>query len=166
MKPAVLLLLLAATPAPQAIRLESGDYRWIPFTVTHLPTEVRCSFEVLQGEPSVHMELLPMSEFRAFNRGHRHQTLAVSPNSRTGAFRRVIDRRGQYAVVVKNERNAPPVTVSLEVRTDLTPEVSLPARELPPQRRLTVILISFGIFFATITWSGLKLIRAISNRPD
>ncbi|MES1257521.1 MAG: hypothetical protein ABUS51_03790 [Acidobacteriota bacterium] len=160
---ALIALLLAATQAPQAIRLESGDYRWIPFTVKHVPTEVECRYEVLQGGASVHVELLPMSEFRAFNRGRAHETLAVSPNSRSGAFRRVIEQRGQYAVVVKNERNAPPVTVSLEVRTDLNPDAGLPAQELPPRRRLTVILISFALFFIIVTYSGVKLVRTLKT---
>jgi hypothetical protein len=155
----LIALLLAATQTPQAIRLESGDYRWIPFTVKHVPTEVECRYEVLQGGASVHVELLPMSEFRAFNRGRRHESLAISPNSRSGAFRRVIEERGQYAVVVKNEKNSPPVTVSLEVRTDLNPDTPVPARELPPRRRLTVILISFALFFAIVAYSGIRLVR-------
>jgi hypothetical protein len=34
------------------------------------------------------------------------------------------------------------------------------ARVLPPGRRLAVILISFGIFFGLVTWSGWRLWRA------
>jgi hypothetical protein len=150
---------------PQAFRLESGDYRWIPFTVRQTPTEVDCRFEVLQGGPRVHVELLPMSEFRLFNRGKQHETLAVSPNSRSGAFRRIIDHRGQYAVVVKNDAGSPPAIISLELSTDLNPNAGVVARELPARRRLTVILISFAVFFAVVTWSGLRLMRSLS-RPS
>jgi hypothetical protein len=160
---AVLALLASADPqnTPQAFRLESGDYRWIPFTVKQVPTEVDCRFEVLNGGPNVHVELLPMSEFRLFNRGKEHETLAVSPNARSGAFRRIIDHRGQYAVVVKNANGSPPAVISLELSTDLNPNASVVAEQLPARKRLTVILISFGFFFAIVTWSGFRLLRSI-----
>jgi hypothetical protein len=155
--------LLALPPSKQAFRLEAGDWRWIPFTIRQVPTEVDCRFEVLQGSPTVHVELLPMSEFRQFNRGRKHDTLAVSPDAASGAFRRIVEERGQYAVVIVNRKNAPGVTVSLEVATDINPSPSGVAQELPPGRRLMVILISFAIFFVTVTWSGIKLMRAVTK---
>jgi len=66
-------------------------------------------------------------------------------------------------VVIVNRKNAPAVTVSLEVATDVNPSPSGVARELPPGRRLMVILISFAIFFVTVTWSGIKLMRAVTK---
>ena len=164
MKWAVALLVVAgsafgAEPAP--FRLDPGEFRWFPFTVKQVPTEVDCHFEVVKGDASVHMELLPMSEFRRFSRGREHETLAVSEDAHSAGFRRMMDTRGQYAVVVINKRGAPPAMVSLEVRTDLNPNADVVAKMLPPQRRLVVILISFAIFFVTVTWAGLKLARAI-----
>jgi hypothetical protein len=166
--PALIAIALALPQAAfaqskQAFRLDPGEWRWVPFTIRRVPTEVDCRFEVLQGGPSVHVELLPMSEFRQFNRGRRHETLAVSPDSGSGEFRRIVEERGQYAVVIVNRKNAAAATVSLEVGTDLNPSASGIARELPAGRRLTVILISFAWFFATVTWSGIKLMRAVSG---
>ncbi|HVW87814.1 MAG TPA: hypothetical protein VHB50_24180 [Bryobacteraceae bacterium] len=163
----LIALLLAAPllPAQQRpFRLDPGEFRWVPFTVKQIPTEVDCRFQVLRGNASVHMELLPMREFRRFNRGHEHETLAVSPDSRAGSFRRVVDERGQYAVIVINEKNAPPALVTLELRTDLNPNADVIARELPPGRRLGVILISFALFFTMLFWFGLKLLRAMNFR--
>ncbi len=166
---ALLALLLAAIPTtnaiptPQAMRLEPGDYRWVPFTVKQIPTEADCKFEVLQGGPTVQLELLPMGEFRAFSRGKEHETLAVSPQSMKGAFRRMIDRPGQYAVVLKNSSKTEAVTVSLEFSTDLNPNANVVAQELPPHKRLTVILISFGVFFGMVSWSGVQLIRGLKS---
>ena len=153
----------SATPTPQAMRLEPGDYRWVPFTVKQIPTEADCRFEVLQGGPSVHLELLPMGEFRAFSRNKEHETLAVSPDSMKGAFRRMIDRPGQYAVVLKNSSKSEPVVVSLEFSTNLNPNANVVAQELPPHKRLMVILISFGVFFAMVSWSGVQLIRGLKS---
>jgi hypothetical protein len=147
----------------QPFRLEPGDFRWVPFTVRQTPAEVDCHFEVLQGSPSVHVELLPMSEFRLFNRGREYTKLAVTPEGRDGDFRRVIDVSGQYAVMVVNGTHAPPATVALQVRTTVNPTAKDTARTLPPERRLAVILISFAVFFVTVTWSSRKLIRAMRS---
>jgi hypothetical protein len=148
---------------PQPFRLEPGDFRWVPFTVRQTPAEVDCHFEVLQGNPSVHVELLPMSEFRLFNRGREHATLVITPEGRNGDFRRMIEVSGQYAVLVVNGKRAPPATVALQVRTTVNPNGKDMARTLSPDRRLTVILISFAFFFVTVTWSSRKLIRAMRS---
>jgi len=158
-------LLLASGGQPQdaaqPFRLEPGDYRWVPFTVRQTPSEVDCHYEVVKGNPSVHVELLPMSQFRRFDRGRDHDTLASTPEGRNGEFHRVIDVRGQYAVVIENARGAPPANVLLRVETKLNPGDV--ARTLSPERRLTVILISFAFFFVTVAWSGRKLIRAMRS---
>jgi hypothetical protein len=164
---AVLLLAAPVFASEQApFRLDPGEFRWIPFTVQQVPTEVDCRFDVVKGDATVHMELLPMSEFRRFNRGREHDTLAVSDDGLSGAFRRIVDTRGQYTVVVINKSGARPALVSLEVRTDLNPNADVVAKVLPPGRRLAVILISFAIFFVTITWSGIKLVRAVGQVSD
>jgi hypothetical protein len=158
-------LLITASCAAQSknagppIHLETGDFRWVTFTVRQIPSEVDCRFQVVEGGATVHVELLPMSEFRAFSHGRDHDTMALTSDGRTGEFRRIIEQRGQYAVVVKNERGARPVTVVLDLHTNLNPADV--ARTLSPRRRLTVILISFAFFFVTVAWSGRKLLRAI-----
>lgn len=162
--PIMIALLFAAASQPQdggqPFQLEPGDFRWVPFTVRQTPSEVDCRFEVVKGNPSVHVELLPMSEFRLFNRGREHDTMALTPNGQSGEFKRIIDARGQYAVVVANASGAPPATVLLRVQTNVNPGTDV-ARTLPPGRRLGVILVSFAFFFTTVAWSGRKLMRAL-----
>ena len=145
----------------QPFRLGPGDFRWMKISVRQTPAEVDCHFTVIEGNPSVHVELLPMSEFRRFDRGLEHDTLAITPDSRNGDFRRIIDVSGQYAVVVVNEKRSPSAMVSLQVRTSVNPKDV--ASTLSPQRRLTVILISFAFFFVTLTWSARKLIRGMRH---
>ena len=166
MFPLIAIALLAAgLPGAQEngqpFRLEPDDYRWQKIAIRQTPSQVDCHFEVLSGSASVHLELLPMSEFRQFDRGLEHDTLVVTPDGRNGDFRRIIDVSGEYAVVVVNAKRAPPATVSFEVRTSVNPEAGETARTLSPQRRLTVILLSFLFFFVTVTWSARKLLRAM-----
>jgi hypothetical protein len=152
-------VILNAAGEHQAFRLEPGDYRWVPFTIKQTPTEVDCKFEVLQGGLELRVELLPMSEFRLFSRGREHSTLVVM-QQHSGAFRRIIDQPGQYAVVLKDIASQAE-TVSLELNTDVNPNAGAIARELPARRRLTVILVSFGLFFVIVSVSGLWLVRSI-----
>jgi len=164
MKPLILALLAVALfgasslPA-MPLHLGPGEYRWIPFTVKRIPTLVDCRFRVLQGGPTVHMEIMSVPEFRRFNRGRDYDALATAPDGREGEIRRLVDERGEFAVVVANGDRAAVAMVDLEVRTDLDPSADSMARVLPPGRRLAVILISFGIFFGVVTWSGLRLLR-------
>jgi hypothetical protein len=144
----------------EPFRLDGGDFRWIPIKVRQTPVEVDCHFEVVAGDPTVHAELLPMDDFRLFDRGQDHDKMATTANGRAGDFRRIVDTSGQYAVVVENMRGAAPVSVVLRVETNLNPDANT-AQTLPPQRRLAVIVISFAFFFVTIAWSGRKLLTSI-----
>ena len=102
-----------------------------------------------------------MRDFRLMVRGLRHESLAISREAQNAEFRRIVDFKGQYAVVLTNRKDAGPVAVSFEVRTDVDPAGATVAQTLPPQRKLAVILISFSLFFAAVVWSGMKLMRAI-----
>ena len=159
------LLLAAAQPQPeQSFKLEPGDYRWVPFTIRQTPSSVDCRFEVISGNPSVHAELLPMSEFRLFDRGRDHDTMAITATARSGAFRRMIGTPGQYAVIVVNAKKAPAAVVSLHLETNLNPKGADVARTLPPERRLLVMAVSLSFFLVTVSWTGRKLILGMRGR--
>ena len=142
------------------VRLDGGDFTWLPIKIRQAPVAVDCRFKVVQGNGTAHMELLPLNEFRRYDRGQEHDSLASTPEGRQGQFRRIIDTPGQYRVLLENKRGAAPVSVVLMVQTNLNPESGV-AQTLPPGRRLTVILISFAFFFATLAWSGHKLLTNI-----
>jgi hypothetical protein len=152
----------SAQDSAQPIRLEPGDYRWVPFTIRQTPAEVDCSFQVLAGSATVHVELMPTSEFRLFERGRDHDSMTRTPDGRRGEFRQMIADPGRYAVVVVNDKNAPPATVVLRVETNMNPAGSI-ARTLSPARRLTVIVISMAVFLALVAWSSRRLLRAIRH---
>lgn len=159
-----LLLTAALGSAEQTpFRLDSGEFQWIDFRVNQVPTEVDCRFRVVRGDASVHMELLSEREFDQLNKGGTHATLAVSDDGKFGRIRRLLDWRGRYVVAVVNKRGARPALVTFELRTDVNPNSNVSARELSPERRLAVIAISFGIFFAIVAFCGWKMMRAFSS---
>ena len=163
-----LALLLAAagsgsgSDSNQAIRLDAGEYRWWPIYVRQVPTQVNCRFEVLNGAQTVHAELVPQDQFRAFIRRRNYEKLVTTGDAKNGSFSQIITARGNYAVVIINEKNAPTAVVSLSIETTINPSAGR-ARTLPPRRRLTVILVSFAIFFVSIGWSGWRLIQAMTR---
>ena len=159
---ALLFLAAAAFAAeqPQAFRLAPGDFRWVEFTVRQVPTLVECRYSVVSGGATVRAELLPRSEFTALYRGREHHAMTTTPASSNGSFRQVVDEPGRYALVLLNEPKAAPAMVSLDFRTEINPRNDEIARALPAGRRLTVILISFAVFFVTAGWSGRALLRA------
>jgi len=144
----------------QPFLLAPGDYRWVPFTIRQPPAEVDCSFEVIKGGGSVHVELMPSSEFRLFERGREHDAMTRTPDGHTGEFRQMIAEPGRYAIVLMNRADAPAVTVALHFATNMNPTGGM-ARTLSPTRQLTVILISMFVFFTVVTWSARRLIRAV-----
>jgi hypothetical protein len=166
MKVLILALLSVGALSAAPLRLGPGEYKWLPLTVQRIPTEVACRFRVLRGGPTVHMEILSASEFRRFNRGRDYDALATAPDGREGELQRLIDERGEFAVVVANEDRAPEAMVDLEVSTDLNPSEDSMVRVLSPGRRLAVIVISFGIFFGVVMWSGFRLSRAAGIRHN
>jgi hypothetical protein len=160
MKTAVLLLLAAFAAQAAPFRLDAGDNRYFQVAVTRVPTLVECRFKVLQGAPSVHLEIMSDAEYRHMSRGRDYDAIASSPTAREGEIRRMVEERGRFDVVLINDPGAPAAVVDLEVRTDVDPSEDSVARVLSPGRRLAVILISFAIFFALVTWSAWRLLRA------
>lgn len=157
----VILLAAAASGSSQAIRLEPGEFRWWPIHVRQTPMEIQCRFEVLKGGATVRAELVPQDEFRAFVRRRNYENMASTGTTSNGAFNRIIGDRGDYAVVIMNEADAPTAIVSLNIETNANPTGPGVAWMLPARRRLVVILISFAIFFVSVGWSGHRLIQAM-----
>lgn len=164
MRAAILLLLCACAAQAAPFRLDGGDNRYFQVTVTRVPTLVECRFKVLQGAPSVHLEIMTDGEYRHMNRGRDYDAIASSPTAREGEIRRMVEERGRFDVVLINDRGAPAAVVDFVVHTDVDPSEDSVARMLSPERRLAVILISFAIFFGLVTWSAWRLLRA--NRID
>jgi hypothetical protein len=158
-----LLLATGGSGSSQAVRLDAGEYRWLPVYVRQVPMQVNCRFEVLNGGGTVHAELVPQDQFHAFIRHRKYEKLVATGDTKNGFFSQIIPTRGNYAVVIINGKNAPAAVVSLSIETTLNPSGRGLARTLPPRRRLVVILISFLIFFVSIGWSGHRLIRAMAR---
>ena len=156
---AAFLLLASCACAEEApFLLNPGDFRWVPVRIRQTPAQVDVSFAVTQGDGRMHAELIPEEEFRPMRQGKQHESLATTPEGKSGAFRRIVEEPGNFRVVIVNARNAQPAMVTLNVSTEVDPVIT--AKELSPKRRMGVIGISLLLFLAMLAFSGWKLRRA------
>ena len=159
------LLLLAST---QRVEIVNGPFEIPPGKWYQVglglrqgrPVLVSADFEV-HGGPEIRLEFLRREDLGARLEGRPNSFLAMSPQGRSGRLRYLVRERGYYVVFLDNRQGAQAVTGHLRVEEDFgrrrNPEVS----QLSPQRQIAVIVISFAVFFAIVTYSARHLLRAI-----
>ena len=156
-------LLLLAVPAFGAAVLTDDIYHVPPvpvvrFEIHRQPATVDCSFRTLDGGEA-RAELVSAADLDLFRHHRSYDELASTETDRSGTFSRYLQEPGEYAVVVESSTSQP-VTLHLTVALSFEPSHPI-SRYLSPQRRLTVILISFAAFFAIVTFSARALLRAM-----
>ena len=165
MKFAALFLLLFASP--QAIltddvyRIPPGEWRYLEFVLKQQPVAVDCSFQVVPGGPGVRIELVGKEDLKQLSASKPHVSLASTAYATTGNLRLPVPIPGEYAIVIASGKEARG-TASVHLRLGLDFSAAMPqARYLSPQRRWTVIVISFAAFFTIVIVSGRKLFHAM-----
>ncbi len=162
MKLALLLLLAATGPAVltnEVYQIPAGEWRWVRFEIGHRPATVECGFEAL-GSGEVRAELVSRPDLELVRERKIHDALASTDTARKSSFSRFIGETGDYAVVIENPGDTP-VAVRLTVALSFAQPGQPVSRYLSPERRLTVILVSFAIFFAIVTFSARAMLRAM-----
>lgn len=162
------ILLLAASTgselADEVCQIPAGDYRYVEVELHRNPARVSASYEVQAGAGRVRLALMRREDLERFRDELPHGLIAVTDLGRAGQLTDPYHRRGDYVVVVDNREGSGPATVHLRVWLDFGagrgPGVTL----LSSQRRLAVVAISFGVFFAMVTYSGGRLWRAVQRR--
>jgi len=151
----------AAVLTDDVYQLPPGEWRWVPFEIRQRPATVECRFESAGGG-EVFAELVSRAELELIRQRKHHDSLALTDTGSTGSISRYIAEAGEYAVVIQNEGKQT-ITVHLNVALAFgTPQPV--SRYLSPERRLTVILVSFATFFTIVTFSARALLRAM-KRP-
>jgi hypothetical protein len=167
MKPA-LLLFLAALPlsaAPAAVladdtyQFPAGDWRLKRFQIGPEPATVDVQFHAMGGEARA--ELVSRPNVDLFHKHKQHDALAYTDSTSSGGFSRYIHDPGEYAVIIENTESRP-IAVHLTLTLSYGPRQPA-SRYLSPARRLTVILVSFTLFFAIVTLSARAILRAMKS---
>lgn len=154
------LILLAISGGIEVVdevyQIPPADWRYVDLGHVRRPVIVKSAFSVELGPP-VTLMTLTRTNLDRMSHGEPYTSLhAVA--SRAGSFAQRIIQPGDYVVAVEN-RGSQPASVRLQILLDYGD-----ATQLSPERRLTVIAISFAVFFGLVGFSGIKLWRAANSR--
>ena len=162
----ILLLLAAATRVElvdDVYTIPASAWRYVQVDLKQTPVGVNCDFQVLTPGARVRAALLSRADLERFSDNQAHGFLAATPAEGSGRFHYRLHQAGQFAVVLDNRPAKAPVRVRLRVSLDFSGRPAHGVGTLSPQRRLAVILISFAVFFAIVTWSAKKLLKALRS---
>jgi len=154
------ILLLAASSRVELVnedyRIAAADWQWVPVGLKQQPGMISAHFQVQSGSPEVRLVLMRRQDLDDMP----HGSLVQTAPGRAGSLDHYIHDLGDYALVVDNREGAAPADVHLSVWIDFS-QRRVPVETLPPQRQLTVILLSFAVFFGIVTWSARRLLNAV-----
>jgi hypothetical protein len=153
---AALLFLLAASSRVELINEDfviPANDRWAVGDPIKRPAWVECDFRSQPGA-RVRVVLLTSEAWHAWLAGQTHDEIAATAVESQGRLSQYV-REPETSIVIHNLGDRP-AKVHLRVLLE-QPQV----RYLSRSRQLTVIVISFGVFFAIVSLSARKLLKAI-----
>jgi hypothetical protein len=156
---AALLFLLAFSQVDlvdQTFEIPANDWRYLARPLTQEPAMADCIFQSDRPDAQVRLALLSAADLNLWRVAREHDEIASTPVGPRGTLRLSIHDADTY-VAIEN-RSPRPARVRLRVFLE-QPQV----RYLSRGRQLTVILISFGVFFAIVSLSARKLLKAIGR---
>lgn len=131
------------------------EWRFLDIVLKQTPLKLECVYAAKAG---VRVAVITERELERFRNGSRPPGLAARPFQTSGRVEERISVPGRYAVVIESGRDTGGSSrIHLKVTLDFPQQVGY----VPPGRRLAVILISFAAFFAIVTYSARRLLRAI-----
>ena len=159
------LLLLAST---QRVEIVNGPFEIAPGKWYQVglglrqgrPVLVSADFEV-HGGPEIRLEFLRREDFGARLEGRPTSFRAMTARATSGRLRYLVRERGYYVVFLDNRQGMQKVTGHLRVEEDFGPRRIPEVSQLSPRRQIAVIIISFAVFFAIVTFSARHLLRVI-----
>lgn len=161
----LLLLLLAASTRVELVdevyTIPRAEWRYVEVVLKQTPVAVHCDFATASKGAGVRVALLTRADLDRLRADRAHGFITATPIEASGSFSYPLRTPGEYAVVVDNRGLAEPVRVHLRVSLDFMGKPGQGVGYLSPQRRLAVIVISFAVFFAIVTWSARKLLRSL-----
>ena len=160
------LLLLAASSHVELINepisLAAGERRFIELGLKQHPALVAADFQVASRQAQFRLLIMRREDLgRLRDEGTANVLAATSPGA-SGRIRYRVRTPGDYVVVMENRSGSGPalearLRVALDFEMQSGPEVT----RLSPLRQFVVIVISFAVFFAIVSYSARRLLRGI-----
>src|SRR5579871_567811 len=163
------LILLASSQRVELVnklaRVPAGQWESVNVTLRQRrPVVVYADFEVREGWQHARLELLRREDLDRMRQGRPNGFLAMTQPAAGGHLRCVVRVPGEYAIVLDNRNStSQPALARLRVELDFSERPGTTVTQLSPGRQLAVILISFAVFFAIVTFSARRLLRGIQD---
>jgi hypothetical protein len=156
------MLLLAASSSVELVdhtyQIPANGWSYFPLELRPQSTLVKAYFTVESGPP-VRLQLMEQADLERLNSGETHGMVLSTAVGPAGRLEVRTAKSGDYVVVVENRSGRPETSkVRLRVSIDFA-EATL----LSPQRQLTVVAISFAVFFGIVTYSARRLWLAVKG---
>lgn len=154
------MLLLAASSRVQLVdqtyQIPANDWRFVDLGLRQRSALVRANFVVESGPP-VQLLLMEQADMERLNRGETHGVASATAVGEAGHLAIRPGKPGDYVVVIENRSGRLETSkVRLRVSVDF-----VEATQISPERQLTVIAISFAVFFGIVTYSARRLWQAV-----
>ena len=119
--------------------------------------QVKVDFTVDSGPP-VRVEIMHLDGVARLKKGRYAGAVLASTPEVKGSLQTRLPDPGDYAIVIDNRDNdSSPATVRLAISLDYGSGGASGVRRLSASRQLTVILVSFAVFFGIVGFSARKL---------
>lgn len=162
MLPLACFLLLAASRVQlvdQVDQIPAKEWRYIPIGLTQKPAFVTARYDVIDGPQAVRLALLRSEDLDKLREGSPHSVIEVTAEGSGGVLSHPVREPGEYVLVIDNQGRA---AASVRTRIWLDFARRGPAvTQLSPRRQLTVIVISFAVFFGIVSFSARRLLKLL-----
>lgn len=140
----------------QTYLIPANDWRFVDLGLRQRPALIKAEFDVQTGPP-VQLILMERPDLERLNRGETHEVVAATRIRPHGRLEVRTVKPGDYVVVVENRsEQTEAANVRLRVSVDF-----IEATQISPERQLTVIAISFAVFFGIVTYSARRLWQGV-----
>lgn len=166
MPPLACLLFLVASRvqlADEIYQIPSSEWRYVELALKQQPATVTARYDVTAGPPKLRLALLQREDLEKLRAGAPHSVIDVTPEAAHGALEYSVRERGDYVLVIDNQGRAP-ASVHIRVWLDFAKRGPV-VTQLSPRRQLSVIAISFLVFFGIVSYSARRLLRTF-RRAD
>ena len=151
-------LLLAAASSrlflDDVIDVPRAEWRYVDVEAKESMAVVNCEYQVVSENSPVRAVWIPRANLESYRAGSRQNILAATGYGMEGRLRHVASDPGDYAMVLESQ---PGTRARAKVKVRVWLESAVSPKELTPQRRLAVILISVIVFFSMVSFSAFKL---------
>ena len=145
-----------------AFTVAADQWRYVDLGIGQRPARIEAEYEVRAGSDRVRLAVMRRDDLEHLRAGLAHGVVEETAGGRSGKLECEVRPPGDYVLVVDNQMGeGRAAVVGLRIRLEpLSTAGAFPWRP-SPQRRLTVILVSFAAFFAIVAWSGRKLLPPV-----